>query len=82
MKHFGAFQAKTHFSEILSEVIKGKRFVVTKHGKNVAMIIPFAPIEDERDPIDEAISTIKKLRKGIVLGSKLSIKKMKALGRR
>ncbi|MBA3602884.1 MAG: type II toxin-antitoxin system Phd/YefM family antitoxin [Parachlamydiaceae bacterium] len=36
MKHFGAFEAKTHFSALLSEVINGKKFVITKHGVQVA----------------------------------------------
>lgn len=37
----GTFEAKTHFSELIDEVQKGKDFIVTKRGKPVAKIIPF-----------------------------------------
>lgn len=40
MKHFGAFEAKTHFSELLREVMNGEKFTITKHGIQVAMIVP------------------------------------------
>jgi len=36
----GAFNAKTHFSDILSKVAAGATFYVTKHGKRVAEIKP------------------------------------------
>src|SRR5690242_3024678 len=36
----GAFDAKTHLAAILSEVSQGQKFVVTKHGKPIAQIIP------------------------------------------
>jgi prevent-host-death family protein len=81
MKHYGAFEAKTHFSEILGEVIKGEKFVITKHGVQVAMIIPFTK-EEEITPARNAIRALKKLRKGITLGKKLTIRKMREEGRR
>ncbi len=37
----GAFEAKTHFSEIIEEVQKGKTYVITKRGKPVAKMVPF-----------------------------------------
>ena len=76
MKQFGAFEAKTHFSELLGNVINGEKFIITKHGVRVAMIIPFTQKEDGVDPVKDAIRALKKLRKGIVLGKKLSIRKM------
>lgn len=82
MKSFGAFEAKTHFSELLSDVINGEKFVITKHGVRVAMIIPFMDNEQGIDPIEDSIRTLKKLRRGITLGKKLSIKKMRAKGRK
>jgi len=82
MKQFGAFEAKTHFSEILGDVINGEKFVITKHGVQVAMIIPFTKEEDGIDPVVDAIRTLKNLRKGIVLGKKISIRKMIEQGRR
>ncbi len=82
MKQFGAFEAKTHFSEILGNVINGEKFVITKHGEQVAMIIPFSHDEKSVDPVKDSIRAIKKLRKGIKLGKGLSIKKMRAEGRK
>jgi prevent-host-death family protein len=38
----GTFEAKTHFSEIIEDVQRGKDFVITKRGKPVAKIIPFS----------------------------------------
>jgi prevent-host-death family protein len=82
MKQFGAFEAKTHFSEILGEVINGESFVITKHGVRVAMIIPFIQKEEGVNPVKNSIRAIKKLKKGITLGKRLSIRKMREEGRK
>lgn len=82
MKRFGAFEAKTHFSELLVKVINGERFIITKHGVQVAMIIPFTQKDEDTDPVKDAIQSLKKHRKGITLGKKLSIKKMLEEGRK
>ena len=36
----GAFDAKTHFSELLEKARRGMVFIVTKHGKPVAQLGP------------------------------------------
>lgn len=82
MKHFEACDAKTHFSKLLSDVINGQKFIITKYGVNVAMIIPFVQKKEEIDPVNSAIRALKKLRKGTTLGKKLSIRKMRAEGRK
>jgi len=82
MKHFGAFEAKTHFSEILGDVINGEKFIITRHGVQVAMIIPFTQKEEGSDPVKDAIRALKKIRKGITLGKKLSVRSMREKGRR
>lgn len=81
MKHFGAFEAKTHFSEILRAVMKGEQCIITKHGVQVAMIIPMTQ-KEEVDPVRHSIHALKKLRKGTNLGSALSIRKMREEGRK
>jgi len=48
MRNIGAFEAKTHFSEILEQISHGQQFVITKHGHPVAKIIPF----EERSTVD------------------------------
>jgi len=40
-QQIGAFEAKTHFSQIINEVERGADYVVTRRGKPVAKIIPF-----------------------------------------
>ena len=37
----GAFEAKTHFSQIIERAECGEDFIVTRRGKPVAKIIPF-----------------------------------------
>jgi prevent-host-death family protein len=38
----GAFEAKTHFSQLIANVEKGQDYIVTKRGKPVAKITPIA----------------------------------------
>jgi prevent-host-death family protein len=40
-QQIGAFEAKTHFSQILDKAENGEDFIITKRGKPVAKIIPF-----------------------------------------
>ncbi len=37
---FGAFEAKTHFGELLNRVEKGDRILITRHGRAVAHLVP------------------------------------------
>lgn len=36
----GAYQAKTHFSELLKKVEAGQEITITKHGTPVARLVP------------------------------------------
>ncbi len=42
MKTVGAFEAKTHLSELLKQAEAGETIVVTRHGQPVAQISPVA----------------------------------------
>ena len=42
-QQIGAFEAKTHFSQIIENVEKGADYVITRRGKPVAKIVPFQP---------------------------------------
>ena len=42
MADIGAYDAKTHLPKLLERVEKGERFVITRHGKPVAELIPVA----------------------------------------
>jgi prevent-host-death family protein len=62
MKTIGAFEAKTHLSELLELAAMGERFTITKRGKPVAMLVPL-----ERQPRmtpDEAMAAIRAARVG------------------
>lgn len=41
----GAFEAKTHLSELLEKVRRGARFVITKNGKEVAELKPVTKVK-------------------------------------
>ena len=41
MQNFvGAFEAKTHFSQLIERVVHGEEIFITRHGKPVAKIVP------------------------------------------
>ena len=40
MADIGAYEAKTHLPKLLERVEKGERFIITRHGKPVAELIP------------------------------------------
>ncbi len=70
MQTIGAFDAKTHFSQIIEQVLTGEEFTVTKHGKPVARIVPMAT-ESTGTPVFDAekrrkaIAAISSLRESI-----------------
>lgn len=83
VEEFGAFYAKTHFSELLAQVAEGGKFLISRHGHTVAMLIPFMKnASDEKElAISSAIRAIRNLRDGTKLGKNLSIKEMRSQGR-
>jgi len=40
MRTVGAYEAKTHLSELLEEVARGESITITKHGVPVARLVP------------------------------------------
>ncbi|HTU25877.1 MAG TPA: type II toxin-antitoxin system prevent-host-death family antitoxin [Pirellulales bacterium] len=76
----GAYQAKTHFSELLEQVEAGEEITITRHGTPVARLVPvkktYTPAERRA-----AIERIKKLSKGLSLGG-LKIRDLIEEGRR
>lgn len=78
----GAFEAKTHFSQLLSKVANGETIVITKHGESIAKLVP---IQEENNKISSAILAVKairELRKGVTLGKRLTLKKLIKEGRK
>ncbi len=79
MSHIGAFEAKTHLPRLLRRVEAGERFVITRHNRPVAELIPFQVRDTTR--IRAAIDDLKAFQKTHSLGG-LSIRDMIEEGRR
>jgi prevent-host-death family protein len=48
VKTVGTYEARTHFSELLSEVANGETIEITRHGVPVARMVPIADHDFER----------------------------------
>lgn len=82
MQAIGAFEAKTHFSELLVKVSHGESIIITRHGEEVAMLIPIDASKVRKSATQASIDTIRSLRKGVTLGKNLSIKALKGMGQK
>lgn len=76
----GAYEAKTHLSELLEKVEAGEEITITKHGAPIAKLVP---VRKEATPEERvaAIKRIQKLASGLSLGG-LKIKDLISEGRR
>jgi prevent-host-death family protein len=63
----GAFDAKTHLSELLDRAEKGETITITRHGKPVARLVP-ANDEVARARRREAIEKLKEFGRNHSLG--------------
>ena len=79
-KTLGAFEAKTHLSELLDLAAMGERFTITKRGKPVAMLVP---VEEESGmTVEEALAVMEGIRSRVSLGDDLTVKDLIDEGRR
>lgn len=62
----GAYEAKTHLSELLEKVEGGEEFTITKHGSPVAKLVPVR----KKASVDERRVAIQRIQ---ALGSRLSL---------
>ncbi|WP_068306486.1 type II toxin-antitoxin system Phd/YefM family antitoxin [Pararhodobacter sp. CCB-MM2] len=65
MREVGAFEAKTHLSELLAAVEAGETITITRRGKPVAQLSPLGKIPAGRAA---AIDRIANLRAGLAGG--------------
>ena len=63
----GAFDAKTHLSELLDRAEKGETITITRHGKPVARLMP-ADDEAARRRRHEAAAQLREFAKHHTLG--------------
>ncbi len=69
-----AYDAKTHLPKLLQRAAAGERFVITRHGKPVAQLIPCEENDDaalERTLADGAAIRARLARKGVRLADLL-----------
>ena len=79
MKTIGAFEAKTHLSELLDLVESGERVTITRRGRPVGVLVPVVE-ETSLSPL-EAAAALRELRRGVTLGD-LTVRDLIAEGRR
>ena len=67
MDAIGAFEAKTHFSQLLDRVRRGERITITKRGVPAAMLVP---VDDHASlSASEAVARLRIIRKGFSAGT-------------
>lgn len=80
MASVGAFEAKTHLSELLDRVARGEKIVITRHGIPAAVLVPVEEAPRKRSH-REIVDGMKALRKRVKPG-KMTVREMIAEGRR
>ena len=80
MREIGAFEAKNKFGQLLDWVAEGEEITITRHGKEVARLVP-AKGGFNRQAARQAAQRIRAMRKGVTLGG-LKIKDLINEGRR
>jgi len=73
MSEVGAFEAKTRLPQLLQRVEAGERFVITRHSRPVAELIPFRP--KDSDKVRSAIDALKEFQNTHSLGG-LSVRRL------
>jgi prevent-host-death family protein len=79
MTKVGAYEAKTHLPKLLERVESGESIAITRHGKEVAYLIPATG--GSNHSFAEAVERWKKSRKGVRLNG-LKIRDLINQGRR
>ena len=80
MRQIGAFEAKNRLSELLAAVENGEEVTITKHGRPVARLVPFARHDQAR--VAAAIAELRELRRHVRLAPGESVKDLVDEGRR
>lgn len=81
MEIVGAYEAKTHLARLLQKVEAGESVVITRHGREIARLVP------AREQVDvvQAIEELRSARVGMRLaaeGEKASLRDLIDEGRR
>jgi prevent-host-death family protein len=55
-----AYDAKTHLPKLIERVSRGERFVITRHGKPVAQLVPYE--QNDRAVLEAALVQVERIR--------------------
>jgi prevent-host-death family protein len=82
MTAIGVYDAKTQLPKLLDRVSRGERFIITKHGRPVAELVP-AGAEGAPD-VKQIVQQMQEWqeREGPTLGPGLTIRELREEGRR
>lgn len=65
MATVGAYEAKTHLPRLLELVENGETIIITKHGRDVAKLVPADQVSTDPDAV---IAALRAARKGVRRG--------------
>jgi prevent-host-death family protein len=80
MATVGAFEAKTHLSDLLDRVARGEKITITRHGVPAALLVPVTEMVPKLTH-QEVVEGMRALRKRVKPG-KMSVRDMVKEGRR
>lgn len=80
MEEIGAFEAKTHLSQLLDRVSPGETIAITRHGEPAALLVPVRSGEGKLSHAEIA-NGFRKLRKRVKPDS-MTVREMVEEGRR
>ena len=80
MESVGAFEAKTHLSDLLDRVSQGERITITRHGVPAAVLVPVGE-PGKKLTHKEIVDGMRALRKRIK-PDRMSVRDMVREGRR
>jgi len=80
MASVGAFEAKTHLSDLLDRVARGEKITITRHGVPAALLVP---VQEKEAKLThrEIVEGMRALRKRVKPG-KMGVREMVKEGRR
>jgi prevent-host-death family protein len=80
MASIGAFEAKTHLSDLLDRVARGEQITITRHGVPAALLVPVTETAPKLTH-QEIVEGMRALRRRVKPG-KMSVREMVNEGRR
>ena len=68
MRTAGVFEAKQNFSQLLDAVEAGEEVRITRHGKEVARMLPVRPAVVSDEQIERELAALRQLRSRVKPG--------------